>query len=337
MALSEWVRESKRYILGTIILVLILASVPFVIRFDQYLLLILSTAAIFAVFVVAWNIIGGYAGQLDLGAFAYIGLGGIVAAQLLVVYNITPWIGMFIGAGVSAVLAAAIGYPTFRFGIKEVWYALLTAALVVIMNNIFHLPEVLGSLDHYLPPASGWYYLKFPVYENIYWFLLLMLAIVVLINLWISKSKIGYYLRAIREDELAAEALGIDVRKYKLEALVLYAAILGFMGYIYIVIAGTYSYHTFDSPHSIAIAIMGIIGGLGSIAGALTSAITLKVIEEYLRASIGATIPGIHLLIYGLLLIIIGIFKPDGLAGIYESLKKRRTSSSKKASGGEKA
>ncbi|MCD6323778.1 MAG: branched-chain amino acid ABC transporter permease [Desulfurococcales archaeon] len=323
MGWGEWISESKRYIIGTLVLGGLLALVPFAINFDMYYLLILSTALLYGVYVVAWNIIGGYAGQLDLAAFAYIGLGGIVAAELFTIYGVTPWVGMFVGAGVAMILAAAIGYPTFRFGIKDVWYALMSAALVVILNNIFHLPELLGSLDHYLPSKYGWMYLRFPTYENLYWFVTVTLVVAMLINLKISHSKTGYYLRAIREDELAAEALGIDVRKYKLLALMMYAGILGFMGYVSIVIQGTYSYHTFDSPNSITIAIMGIIGGLGSIAGAFTSAVTLKIIGEYLRSTLGASIPGIHLLIYGLLLIIVGIFKPDGLAGVWVSLKKK--------------
>ncbi len=329
MAFGEWMSESKKYIIGILVVGAVLAVIPFATSFDQYTILLLATALIYGIFVVAWNIIGGYAGQLDLGAFAYIALGGIVASQLMIVYGITPWIGMFLGAAASAGLAIIIGIPTFRFGIREVWYALLSAALVVIMNNIFHMPQVLGSLDHYLPSVSGWFYLEFPTYENIYWFVTVALMFVMLINLMISHSKVGYYLRAIREDELVAEALGIDVRKYKLVALATYASILGFMGYVYVVLQGTFSYHTFNAPESIGIAIMGIIGGLGSIAGTLVSGFSLKLIGDYLRGSLGATIPGLNLLIYGLLLVIIGIFEPDGFAGIYRKYFHKEKSASK--------
>jgi len=313
----------KKYLIVIAVLAIALAMVPFALGFNQYYILLAATSLIFAVFVVAWNIIGGYAGQLDLAPIAYVGVGGIVAAQLLKYYGITPWIGMFIGAGASMLLAAAIGYPTFRFGIKEVWYALLTSSLVVILNNIAHLPQFLGSLDHYLPAKTGWYYLIFPDYQNLYYIIVALLIATILINLKISNSKMGYYLRAIREDELAAEALGIDMRKYKLMALITYAGIMGFSGYLYIVLQGTYSYHTFDSPTSLTIAIMGIIGGLGSIAGAFTSAVFLKTVEEYLRSTIGATIPGLYLLIYGILLIVVGIFKPEGIAALFNWIKKK--------------
>jgi len=313
----------KKYLIVIAALAVALAVIPFALGFNQYYILLAATSLIFAVFVVAWNIIGGYAGQLDLAPIAYVGIGGIVAAQLLKYYGITPWVGMFVGAGASMLLAIAIGYPTFRFGIKEVWYALLTASLVVILNNITHLPQFLGSLDHYLPAKTGWYYLIFVDYQNLYYVIAALLIATILINLKISNSKTGYYLRAIREDELAAEALGIDVRKYKLKALMTYAGIMGFSGYLYIVLQGTYSYHTFDSPTSLTIAIMGIIGGLGSVAGAFTSAVFLKTIEEYLRSTIGATIPGLYLLIYGVLLIVVGIFKPEGIAALFNWIKKK--------------
>lgn len=320
----EFSKAVRKDILAVIVLMLAMAAIPFAIGFERYYLLILSTATVFAIYVVAWNIIGGYAGQLDLAAFVYSSLGGIVAARLMVYYGITPWIGMFAGAGVAAALAAIIGYPTFRFGIKEVWYALLTASLVVIVREIMHMPELLGSLDYRLPwKYMGWYWLRFPTYEQLYWVLVAVLGATMLINVWISNSKIGYYLKAIREDELAAEALGVDVRKYKLIALVTYAAILGFAGYLHISLNGVYTYKNFDSAQSIAVAIMGIIGGLGSIAGAFTSAMTLKIVGEYLRSSFGAVIPGLHLLIYGILLIVVGIFKPEGLASVIEWFKKK--------------
>ncbi len=313
---SRSLRSFKSEALPIIALCLALAVVPPALGFNQYYILLAATSLLFAVMVVAWNIIGGYAGQLDLAPFAYVGIGGIVAAQLLNVYGVTPWIGMFVGAGAAAGLALAVGYPTFRFGIKEVWYALLTASLVVILNNIMHLPQFLGPMDHYLPSTGGWFDLIFPVYQYIYYIILVALAITMYINVRINNSKTGYYLKAIREDELAAEALGIDVRKYKLKALITYASILGFIGYLYLVLQTVYSYATFDSAESLAVAIMGIIGGLGSIGGAFTAAVILKTVEEYLRGAIGATIPGIYLLIYGILLIVVGIFKPEGLAGV---------------------
>jgi branched-chain amino acid transport system permease protein len=308
-------------VLPALIVVVAGAAVPFLVGFNQYYVLLALQSVIIASIALAWNIIGGYAGQLDLASFAYVGLGGILATTLMTEYNITPWVGMFLGAGVSATLAFFIGYPLFRFGVKGVWYALSTAALVVILHEVSIM--VLGSFDYYIPFVEGWYYLRFRTWENLYYFSLIILAFVISLNLYISRSKVGYYLKAIREDEVAAEAVGIDIRKYKLLALMTYASILGFIGYIYIVSQRTFSYKTFDSSLSVYIAIIGIVGGLGSVSGTFTAALILKVVEEYLRGYLGGVLPGLHLLLFGVLLITVGILRPEGLSTLTDALVKK--------------
>lgn len=308
-------------ILPALIVVLVGATIPFLVGFNQYYVLLALQSAIVASIALAWNIIGGYAGQLDLASFAYVGLGGILATMLMIEYNVTPWLGMFLGAGVSAALAFVIGFPLFRFGIKGVWYALSTAALVVILHEVSIM--VLGPFDYYIPFVEGWYYLRFRTWENLYYFSLVVLAFIISLNLYISRSKLGYYLKAIREDEVAAEAVGINVRKYKLLALVIYASILGFIGYLYIVSQRTFSYNTFSGPQSVYIAIIGIVGGLGSVSGVFSAALILKIVEEYLRGYLGGVLPGLHLLLFGTLLIIVGILRPEGLSSLTDTLTRK--------------
>jgi branched-chain amino acid transport system permease protein len=314
-------RDSFPIVLPALIVVVAGATIPFLVGFNQYYILLALQSVIVASIALAWNIIGGYAGQLDLASFAYVGLGGILATMLMIEYNITPWIGMFLGAGISAALAFVIGYPLFRFGIRGVWYALSTAALVVILHEVSIM--ILGPFDYYIPFVEGWYYLRFRTWENLYYFSLIVLAFVISLNLYISRSKVGYYLKAIREDGVAAEAVGIDIRKYKLLALITYASILGFIGYIYIVSQRTFSYNTFSGPQSVYIAIIGIVGGLGSVSGVFTAAIILKVIEEYLRGYLGGVLPGLHLLLFGVLLITVGILRPEGLSTLTDALVKK--------------
>ncbi|MGC8974805.1 MAG: branched-chain amino acid ABC transporter permease [Thermoprotei archaeon] len=307
--------------LPALLVILVGMAVPFLAGFNQYYVLLALQSVVMASIALAWNIIGGYAGQLDLASFAYIGLGGILATMLMMNYNVTPWLGMFLGAGISATLAFVIGYPLFRFGIKGVWYALSTAALVVILHEVSIM--VLGPFDYYIPFVEGWYYLRFRTWENLYYFSLVVLASIISLNLYISRSKIGYYLKAIREDEVAAEAVGIDIRKYKLLALVIYASILGFIGYIYIVSQRTFSYNTFSGPQSVYVAIIGIVGGLGSVSGVFTAALVLKIVEEYLRGYLGGVLPGLHLLLFGVLLIAVGILRPEGLSTLTDTLARK--------------
>ncbi|MGB9785038.1 MAG: branched-chain amino acid ABC transporter permease [Fervidicoccaceae archaeon] len=309
-------------ILEILILIVILAIIPLALMGNAYYELLAATVVLFSSMVVAWNIIGGYAGQLDLGAYAYMGVGGIVTAELWVKAGIPPLLGIFVGGAVSALIAILIGIPTFRFGIKEVWYALLTAALVVIFNNISRL--LMGPFDYYLPPTTGFVYLKFNSYVIVYAIAASFLIIAFLVNFFVERSKMGYYLKAIREDELAAEMVGIDTRRYKLYALLLYSFLLGVMGYIYIVIAASYSYRIFDSSASLSIAIMGIIGGLGSVEGGIISSMVLRSLGEYFRSTFGSSLPGLDLLLYGAVLILIGIFQPEGISSLINKLLKRK-------------
>jgi len=292
------------------------SAVPYALGFNQYHVLLALQALIFATIVLAWNILGGYAGQLDLAAFTYVPLGGVVTCKLLEVYGVSPWLGMPVGALAAMALASAVGYPMFRFGVRGVYYALSTAALTVVVHEMFIL--IIGPWDFYLPRYDGWYYLMFRTWENLYYVVLTLFIAVVLVNLAVSRGRLGYYLKAIREDELAAEALGIDTRKYKLMALLIYSSILGFVGWPYIVSQRTYSAWSFSSSMSIYVVVAGILGGRGSIAGVAVVAIALKLVEDVLRGYIGGVAPGAHLLIYGLLLVVISIVQPRGLGAVLE-------------------
>ncbi|MEZ0394146.1 MAG: branched-chain amino acid ABC transporter permease [Desulfurococcaceae archaeon] len=282
---------------------------------NTYYLLFVINLTYFASLVLAWNLVGGYAGQLDLAAAAYMALGGIVASVLTDSWRLNPLLSMLLGGAAAALLAAAVGAPAFRFGVKEVWYALMSATLVVILNNAARL--IMGPYEYYLsvrPIAS---------YDQLFLATLLLLVATLLVNYAIAASRAGYYLRAIREDELAAEMIGVDTWKYKMFALVVYAFIVGFSGYLYVALVGYfYTYRFFDSSVALSIALLGIIGGLGSVEGCLASAFVLRGLGEYLRASLGSTIPGLHLLLYGAVLIAVGIFEPEGFAGIARRIWK---------------
>ena len=137
----------RNTILWLVVVAIIFSLVPIALGFNAYYVYLAAQIVLMAIMVLAWNIIGGYAGQLDLAATAYLGMGGAVAGLLLTFYGITPWVGVPLGALAAIGLAVLVGYPTFRFGIKEVWYALLTASLVVIVQRVFWL--IYGSTEIY--------------------------------------------------------------------------------------------------------------------------------------------------------------------------------------------
>jgi len=318
----------RRLLITPLVTLLILGGIPPMLRFNNYYLLLATLILLYTTMVSAWNIIGGFAGQVDLAAGAYHGIGIFVTGLLLIFYGVTPLLGIFLGGAVAALLALGIGYPTFRFGLREVWYALSSLALVVILYKLFLVWEsVGGTIERYLPKVGfSWLYLSFPGNYTYYYFMsALLLVATIAINIRIRYSRLGYYLLAIRENEEAAEMLGIDVRRYKLYALTIYSFIVGLTGGIFVLMLGYVHPVLFDSWISIQTALLGIVGGLGSIAGGPIIAVVLLAVAEYLRVQFGGYIPGLHQIIFAIILMLIVLFKPGGIGEWLDALWRRIT------------
>lgn len=307
---------NRKVVLPPIALTILLGIVPLIVAFNNYLVFVAALIVLYTSMVLAWNIIGGFAGQLDLAAGAYHGLGIFVTGLLFIFFNITPWIGMFVAGLVCVGFAVLIGYPTFRFGLREVWYALSSLALVVILYKLFLIWEdVGGTIERYLPKVGySLFYLRFPANYTIYYYMsVVLLAITLFVNLKIRHSKLGYYLLAIRENEEAAEMLGIDVRRYKLYSLMIYSFLVSFTGSIFVLMLGYVHPVMFDAWISIQTAILGIVGGLGSIAGAIVSSFVLLTLAEYLRTTLSGYLPGFHQVVFAIILMLVVLFKPEGI------------------------
>ncbi|MBC7227514.1 MAG: branched-chain amino acid ABC transporter permease [Thermoflexales bacterium] len=288
---------------------------PLAIRSNQYALVLLTTILLYGVLATAWNIIGGLAGQLDLAAGAYLGLGAFTTGTLLIRWNVSPWLGMILGGLVAVGFALIVGYPLFRFGVKEVWYALSSAALVEVLRVTFLIwSQVGGPVERYLP-YHEWslYHLRFATYLPFFYIMLGMLVLALLVNHWIRQSRLGYYLMALGENEEAAEVLGVNTQSCKLEALAIYAFIVGVTGGIYACMYGFIHPNFFSGPMSTEVAILGIVGGLGVTYGPVMAAILLVSVRELLRAQLGGQLEGLYLVVYSVVLILIALFRPQGL------------------------
>lgn len=291
-------------------------AVPFFIRSNQYNLVLVTTVLLYAVLATAWNIIGGMAGQLDLAAFAYLGLGAFASGTLLIRWNVSPWLGMVLGGLVATGFAVLVGFPLFRFRVREVWYALTSAALVEVLKVVFVMWErVGGPVERYLPYYDfSLYHLRFGTYMPYYYIMLAFLIAAVVVNHRLSRTRLGFYLRALGEDEDAAEILGVDARACKLKALMIYAFIVGAVGAVYACMYGFIHPNFFSSPKSTEVAILGIVGGMGITYGPLLAAILLVSMREFLRASLGGQLESLYLAIYAVVLILIALFRPQGIA-----------------------
>jgi branched-chain amino acid transport system permease protein len=310
-----------------LIAVLLLAALvlPLLFRHSQYNLILLTTVVLYGILTTAWNIIGGMAGQLDLAAGAYLGLGAFTTGTLLIRWNITPWAGMILGGLVATAFAFLVGYPLFRFRIREVWYALSSSALVEVLSVAFLMWEKVGGpVERYLPYHDfSLYHLRFGTYIPYYYLLLILLAITLYLNFRIRRIRLGYHLLALSDNEDAAEVLGVDARASKLKALMIYAFIVGVTGGIYACLYGFIHPSFFSSPLSLEVAILGIVGGMGIAYGPLLATAILVSGRELLRASLGGSMESLYLVIYALALILIALFRPHGLASYIQDLLAR--------------
>ncbi len=301
---------------------------PLFVRTNQYTLVLLTTILLYGVLATAWNVIGGLAGQLDLAAGAYLGLGAFTAGTLLIRWNISPWLGMILGGLIAVGFAMLVGYPLFRFGVKEVWYALSSAALVEVLRVVFLIwSQVGGPVERYLP-YHEWslYHLRFATYLPFYYIMLGMLGLALGINHWIRHSRLGYYLMALGENEEAAEVLGVNTRACKLQALAVYAFLVGVTGGIYACMYGFIHPNFFSGPMSTEVAILGIVGGMGITYGPVMAAILLVSVREFLRARLGGQLEGLYLVVYSVVLILIALFRPQGLAPLVRQAYDRALS-----------
>jgi branched-chain amino acid transport system permease protein len=295
----------------------LLAAAPLVA--GDYLISVLILILLAAYTAQAWNIMMGFAGLLSLGHALYVGLGAYASAALFVHYGIVPWIGMLVGAAIASLAGAAIGALSFRFRVAGVYFALLTIAFAEFTRILFdHFPWVGSSSGLFLPVAnrvsSDLLNLRgAPV--MFYYVVLAASAALFGLSRMLLRRRIGYYWQAIREDEEAAKALGVDVVRYKLAAVALSAALTAVGGAFYAFYYNNlYPETIFAMGRSIELMLPAIIGGLGTLFGPILGAFVLTALSETLTsATEGWGIDGIKQLLYGLVLAVVIVLQPGGI------------------------
>jgi branched-chain amino acid transport system permease protein len=299
---------------------LILLALPFWVSSTWQNLLI--TVFYYAFLGQAWNILGGYAGQLSLGHAAIFAIGAYTSAVLAVHYAVSPWLGMFVGAVLAALLSLGIGYLGFRFGLRGFYFILLTLAAAEICRLVaLHVPILGGYTGLFINfTPNPWQFQfkgKIPYYFIALGFLVFASAVVWLLE----RSKLGTYLVAIREDEDASEALGVDTFRYKMMAYALSAALTALGGTFYAYFQYYLQPNTvLNLNHSVDIMIRPIVGGMGTILGPILGSLLLELLGEFSRTYFAGATAGLSVVIYGVLLIIVVLFLPRG---VYPTLVHR--------------
>jgi branched-chain amino acid transport system permease protein len=288
---------------------------------NDYLLTVLIIILYYAYTGQAWNLMMGFAGQLSLGHALYAGLGAYVTAALYVHFGIGPWAGLPVAIAVAALAGAVIGFLAFRFGVGGVYFAILTIAFAEFARIGFdHIGWVGGSAGFFLPvanySANDIVHLRGRPVMFYYVILALTLAALLLCRL-LLKSRMGYYWQAIREDEAAAAALGINTFGYKMAAVTLSAAMTAVAGMFYAFYYNNlFPEQVFSIFRSIEVLIGPIIGGIGTLIGPLIGAFVLTALAETLDALLAALsidVPGVKRVFYGICLLLVVMLLPDGI------------------------
>jgi branched-chain amino acid transport system permease protein len=295
-----------------------------VVTHSPYVLGILILATLYAFVGITWNIVAGFAGQLLIAHVIFLGVGAYTTMVLNNRFDITPWIGIPVAGIVSGVLGLVVSFITLRYGLKADYFALFTIALMVTVKTIFLKWKFVGSaLGLWLQLGdAGWKNMIFSTKEPYLYIALGLLAFGVIVQYRIYRSKMGKYMLAIREDEAAAAALGVNTSLYKTLAVVIGAALAGIAGGFYVMyVAFVEPPQVFDLGFNVEIVMASpIIGGLGSLAGPLLGAFLNKPLAELIRGLVSAQTSGSSLIIYGSFLILSILFLPRGIAGALHDL-----------------
>jgi branched-chain amino acid transport system permease protein len=301
---------------------------PLVVR-DAFLLDGLVLILMWGAAGAAWNIAGGYAGQVSLGHSAFFGLGAYAAALCGTRWGISPWIGVAIGAVIATATGFIIGYLSNR--LRGPYFVLATIAFsqVLLLGASRWRGFTSGSEGIPVPFRPGFWTLGIADKRVWVWIVLALAVLVYLVQVYLERSRRGYQLAAVREDEDAALSLGVPARWLKVAAVAVSAAFTAVCGALWAQYVGFVDpVYVFSVDISIKFALAAIIGGLGTALGPFLGSVLVTTVETYLRAQfggIGAGLVGIYLIIYGIALIVMVRFAPQGLVGWIGDRLHRRT------------
>jgi ABC-type branched-subunit amino acid transport system ATPase component/ABC-type branched-subunit amino acid transport system permease subunit len=290
---------------------------------ERYHHRVLTLVFLWAAMGLAWNIISGYAGQISFGHQVFFGIGAYVTVLLVVKAGLTPWIGMVMAVAVAVLAAVLIGLPTFR--LAGIYFGLATLAYPLIFRIVM---DWLGYQEVAIPmirERAGWF-MQFSEPRSFDLVALGVLAATLVLSRAIETSRLGYRLRAVKENEQAAEAMGVDAFRAKMAAYVLSAAPAAVVGAVYI--HAILFIVTPDAVFGLLVIsqtlVVSLVGGIGTLWGPLIGAAVMVPVSEVLDSTVGDRLPGIQGVVYGAALMLIMIAAPEGLYWrVHQAIRSR--------------
>lgn len=309
---------SRRTVLLAVLAALLLA-LPAV--SGPYLLSVATLILFFAYTGQAWNVMMGFAGQLSLGHALYVGLGAYVSAGLFHHYGLGPWAGVWLALLACIAAGAAVGFLAFRFGISGVYFALLTIAFAEFTRIGFDHIRWLGGpggLFIRVSQRETWDLLNLRGPPVMFYYVMLALVIgAFALCAWLLRSRAGYYWQAIRENEEAAQALGINTFRWKMAAVMLSAGMTSLAGVFFAFYYNNlFPEQIFHISRSIEIILGPIIGGIGTLFGPILGAAVLTLLADGITevlAALGWELPGVKQVFYGVVLLLVIMWLPHGI------------------------
>jgi len=269
----------------------------------------------------AWNILGGYGGQLSFGHALFFGVGAYAQALGQLNLGLNPWLVLPMAIALGALVGVAVGGLTFRYGLKGSYFALVTLAFAEVFRILALSASFTGGgVGLMVPLQEGVANMQFGSRRGYIYLLLAFVLLALLVTAWLRHSRFGAYLQAVRDNEDAARAIGVNPLRVKLGGIALSAAFMSVAGAFYVQV---FQYIdpgiAFGSAVSVEALVGAIVGGMGTLWGPLLGAVTLHALADLTRNLFGE-LPGISMVIYGVVLILIVMFMPRGITGGGQSL-----------------
>jgi branched-chain amino acid transport system permease protein len=284
-----------------------------------------ALALLYAISASAWNLVGGYAGQISVGHAVFFGTGAYAALFVFNQWGLPPVTGIPLGILISILIAVVIGIPTFR--LRGHYFAMATIAVAELIRILVANWPLVGAalgLGGPMVPRT-WLDLSFRSPIPYYYMFLGVLALLLWITWQIERSRMGYYLRSIKGDERAARSLGVPVHRYKLYTYMLSASFTALAGALYVLMVGFIDPDSgFGILVSVEMIIMAALGGAGTLFGPLLGAIILVPLKETTNTLFGGAGTGITYVVYGGIIMLLARYRPRGLMGIWHDFADRR-------------
>ena len=284
----------------------------------------------FSLYGMGWNTIGGYGGQVDLGKAQYVGIGAYTTAVMLIRWDVPFWLSMPVGICLAVSWSFIIGYPLFR--LTGHYFAIATIATSLVLKDIFEVWDFVGAARgleispiKYNPPD----FLRLIFKEDIYYYYIILgfFFLGILYVNWFRKSRLGFQLRSIKDNEDVARSLGINVHWAKIKTYAIATAFVSLVGSFHACyIKNIEPEDTMSLDLSILIALMAMLGGAGSLWGPIIGAGVLIPLKSYLKEWLGAKagLVGMDLILYSLIIMVVSAAEPRGIWGIVEKIRRRK-------------